>query len=100
MAGLRCWNIRLAAFALCCFSTSQLWAQGAGGVYLDADKVLRWTDSAKGKNAAKLNRLRNAKGKTAESEDLAYISLPSLCREAQKILESGKKLRAGSKVRR
>ena len=70
------------------------WAQGggAGGVFLDPDKVLRWSDSAKGKNAAKMNRLRTAKGKTAESADLAYVSIPSLCREAKKLLDAGEKL--------
>ena len=71
-----------------------VWAQGggAGGVFLDPDKVLRWTDNAKGKNATKMKRLRTAKGKTEESADLAYVSLPSLCREAKKLLDAGEKL--------
>jgi hypothetical protein len=84
------WRWFGATIATLCLSAPSVRAQG--GVYLDADKVLRWTDSAKGKNAAKLQRLRNAKGKTQEAEDLAYVSLPSLCRNAEKLLGKGEKL--------
>jgi hypothetical protein len=82
------------AFAAMLLAAAPVWAQGggAGGVFLDPDKVLRWTDKAKGKNATKMNRLRTAKSKTAESADLAYVSLPSLCREAKKLLDAGEKL--------
>ena len=91
MASKRRWTFGATAIVALCVATPSLRAQG--GVYLDADNVLRWTDSAKGKNGAKLQRLRNAKNaKTAENSDLAYVSLPSLCREAKKLIADGKKL--------
>jgi hypothetical protein len=65
---------------------------GAGGVVLDADKVLRWSDKAQGKQNAKLQRLRSAKGNNAESSEIAYVSLPELCKEAQKLIDAGAKL--------
>ena len=85
-------RIGLATMFVLCLSAAPSFGQ-AGGVVLDGDKVLRWSETAKGKNAAKLNKLRAAKGaKTAEHSDLAYVSLPALCKEAKKLIAAGEKL--------
>lgn len=85
-------RIGLAAMFVVSVAAAPTFGQ-AGGVVLDGDKVLRWSETAKGKNAAKLNKLRaNKNAKTEENAELAYVSLPALCKEAKKLIDAGQKL--------
>jgi hypothetical protein len=85
-------RIGLAAMFVVGLSAAPTFGQ-AGGVVLDGEKVLRWSETAKGKNAAKLNKLRaNKNAKTEENSELAYVSLPALCKEAKKLIDAGQKL--------
>lgn len=88
----------LLAIVVAGFSGAAAWAQGnqipPGGVYIDADGVLRARDTVRGSAASKLQKLRRDKGARAKAPagDLAYISLPTLFAEARRLVEAGKPL--------